>query len=504
MSAALRIDFIPDGLNLERYLLSSAPVATIIGPWGSGKSRASCMKLAMNVARQPVNRKTGRRHRRTLITRSTYAELEDTTLKTWLAAFPEAQFGPLRRSRPFRHVIKVGDWEWEVLFLALEGEEDRKKLLSLDLSDAWVNEARETDRGIIDDITGRLGRYPSVEDGGCFQPQLILDSNAPNVLHWLAVMSKMAPMPPNLPTDERVRLTKPEGWDIFVQPPGLIEDKDAEGNVVAYRPNPEAENVKWLRPGYYQSIINGKDAGWIDVNVMNKPGQLRTGKAVYPAFNERVHVSRTPLVFADGHVLWIGVDFGRTPAAVFGQRPFARWNILAELCSDGMGAREFARILKRFMADRFPGARYKMFGDPTGSNMSQANDDSPFKMFRAEGLVIQPAPTNDPDIRIGAVDEALRAMDEGQPRFLLDGEACPILRMGFQGAYGFRKLKVAGVELYSNEPDKNQASHPHDGLQYLMLGAGEGRALVGMSAAAAPRAVATRKPKGSIFQRRHG
>ncbi|MCM0018819.1 MAG: hypothetical protein NBV67_02395 [Tagaea sp.] len=497
-----RIDYEPDGATLERFLVSGAPVKGIIGPWGSGKSRASCVALAMNVARQPVS-KSGKRRRRTLVTRQTYAELHDTTIKTWLEVFPENVFGAIARSRPFRHYIRVADLDWEVIFLALEGEDDRKKLLSLDLSDAWVNEARETARGIVDDITGRLGRFPPVADGGCFQPQLLLDSNAPGVEHYLAVMAGMAPMPQNLSSDDRQRLTKPSEWDLLVQPPGLIEDKDAEGNIRGYRPNPLAENTRWLRPNYYLEIIKGKDQGWIDVNVMNRPGQPRAGRTVYPMFVERVHVARQRLEFLDGHTLFVGVDFGRTPAAVVGQRVFDRWRILGELCAEDMGARAFARILKRWLAERFPLARVSMWGDPAGNAKGQVDDTTPFQAMRAEGLEIYPASTNDASVRRGAVEEALRAMDgEGNARFLLDGEACPILRAGFQSGYHFRKLQVSGAELYADEPEKNRFSHPHDALQYLMIGAGEGRAFLGRAREAPAGAVRAAKARKTTFDRR--
>ncbi|MCA0451220.1 MAG: hypothetical protein LCH62_15860, partial [Proteobacteria bacterium] len=440
---------------------------------------------------------------RTLITRQTYAELEDTTLKTYLEVFPESIFGSVRRSRPFRHHIRVADLDWEVIFLALEGEDDRKKLLSLDLSDAWVNEARETARGIVDDITGRLGRYPPVEDGGCFRPQLLLDSNAPGVGHYLAVMSGMSPMPQNLSLAERQKLTKPAEWELFVQPPGLIEDKDPEGNIRGYRPNPEAENTKWLRPNYYSEIIKGKDQGWIDVNVMNRPGQPRAGKPVYPMFVERIHVARQRLEFVPGHTLWVGVDFGRTPAAIVGQRIFDRWRILGELCAEDMGARAFARILRRWLAERFPNAQVSMWGDPAGNAKGQVEDTTPFQAFRAEGISIQAAPTNDPTVRRGAVEEALRQMDgDGNARFLLDGETCPVLRAGFQSGYHFRKMQIAGADLYADEPEKNRFSHPHDGLQYLMVGAGEGRAFLGRSPLPAARTASAPGPRKTVFDRR--
>ena len=38
-------------------------------------------------------------------------------------------------------------------------------------------------------------------------------------------------------------------------------------------------------------------------------------------------------------------------------------------------------------------------------------------------------------------------------------------------------MEVSG-ERYADKPDKNMYSHIHDALQYLMLGAGEGRALM--------------------------
>jgi len=38
-------------------------------------------------------------------------------------------------------------------------------------------------------------------------------------------------------------------------------------------------------------------------------------------------------------------------------------------------------------------------------------------------------------------------------------------------------MEVSG-ERYADKPDKNMFSHVHDALQYQMLGAGEGRALI--------------------------
>jgi hypothetical protein len=39
-------------------------------------------------------------------------------------------------------------------------------------------------------------------------------------------------------------------------------------------------------------------------------------------------------------------------------------------------------------------------------------------------------------------------------------------------------VKVTGSERYHDKPDKNEFSHPHDALQYLLSGAGEGRTMM--------------------------
>ena len=67
-------------------------------------------------------------------------------------------------------------------------------------------------------------------------------------------------------------------------------------------------------------------------------------------------------------------------------------------------------------------------------------------------------------------------MVDGKPAFLID-RRCPSLIKGFEGGYQYKRMEVSG-ERYADKPDKNMYSHIHDALQYLMLGAGEGRNLI--------------------------
>lgn len=474
-----------DGKVLEEYLTSPWKVSVIQGPRGSGKSRTTCYRLfalatgslqELLTGKPAVRARNGVRKRRTYVVRNSYDTLKRSTIKTWLECFPEDRFGTFKWSRPFEHNIRLEGLDWEVVFLALDEEQDRKKLLSVEYSDIWFNEAREIDRQIIDDAEAPLGRYPSVEDGGCDMKTMNLDTNAPQEDHWIAVMSGQSPMPEGMSEDQRRTLVKPKDWKFFMQPPGMFETLDDEGETVGYRDNPAAENQKWSQAGYYRNMVEGKSRQWIRVNVLNLPGSLVSGKPVWSGFRREVHVAKQPIKAVEGHVIFVGIDFGLTPAAVYGQRIFDRWFILGELVARDMGARRFARILRGDLATRFPGWRWRLFGDPAGDTRAQSDESTPFQMVRAEGLEIRPAPTNDPTVRIGAIEELLLRMVDGKPGFLVD-PGCVTLIGAMESGYHYRRLQVTG-ERYVEEPEKNMASHPADALQYMAMGAGEGKSVL--------------------------
>ena len=121
----------PDGVILKQYMKDSSFFRGIRGPVGSGKSVASAVEVFRRALMQQPNDKGIRRSRWGVI-RNTGPQLKTTTIKTWLDWFPEADYGPFRWGVPFTHHIMVGDLDLEVIFLALDSEEDIRKLLSLD------------------------------------------------------------------------------------------------------------------------------------------------------------------------------------------------------------------------------------------------------------------------------------------------------------------------------------------------------------------------------------
>ena len=77
------------------------------------------------------------------------------------------------------------------------------------------------------------------------------------------------------------------------------------------------------------------------------------------------HVAKQ-IPIADGVPLYIGIDFGLTPAAVFGQGVRGRWLILNEIVAIDMGIVRFAEMLRQDISTRFSNLEVKIIGDPAG------------------------------------------------------------------------------------------------------------------------------------------
>ena len=286
-------------------------------------------------------------------------------------------------------------------------------------------------------------------------------------------------VPDYIAPEEALMLQKPDNWSFYTQPPGMLEKKNKQGQLLEYKPNNKAENSKHLTPNYYDNIIKGKTKSWIDVYVLNKLGTIEEGKLVYPNFNDTVHKAKEPIPKSKDLEVFIGIDFGLTPAAIFGQRtPRNRWFLIHELVCMDMGIKKFTELLKSEIATMFPQASQKItiIGDPAGDFRAQTDETTPFQIMRGAGLQARPAPTNDVVTRTEAVNSVLNRMIDGKSGVLID-PSCKTLLRGFDGGYCYRRINVIG-DKYDEKPDKNKYSHIHDALQYMFLGAGEGKSLL--------------------------
>ncbi len=474
----LEFKYKPDGEVLKAFLKDESFVRGIRGPVGSGKSVACCVEIFRRACEQEPST-DGIRYTKWAVIRNTNPELRTTTIATWLQWFPENDWGKFRWSPPYTHHIRRGDIDCEVIFLPLDTPEDVKKLLSLELTGVWCNEARELPKSIIDGATSRVGRYPSMKDGiGPSWHGVILDTNAPETEHWWPIMSGETPVPDHMSQEQSMMLVKPDNWQFFIQPPGMSEIRDGRGELIGYKDNPDKENKHNLISSYYDNMIRGKLKSWIDVYVLNRLGTVEEGKPVYQGFAEKTHVAREPLRPADNVPIIIGLDFGLTPSAVFTQRlPNGRWLILRELVAQDMGTIRFAEMLRTEIAKYYEDFEYQIYGDPAGDFRAQTDESTPFDILRGAGIRAVPAPSNDPVVRVESVNSLLARMVDGEVGFLLDADACPVLKTGFLGGYHYRRLQVTG-ERFDDRPNKNKFSHVHDALQYAVIGAGEGHNII--------------------------
>ena len=444
----------------------------LMGPIGSGKSVACVMEIFNKSLNQVAYR--GVRKSKWAIVRNTFPQLKTTTIRTWLDWFPEHEMTTMNWSPPctgrVRYPLSDGtELDLELLFVSLDKPGDVGKVLSLDITGAWFNEAREIPRDIFSAMTGRVGRFPSPNRGGCRWHGIIADTN-----------------PPDDDTSMRSQFSwwyrwceeeRPDGYKFFKQPGAMIRDPEGAIHSPLGRlsPNPLAENIANL-PGGYQYYINAiaaKDSDWLKVYVMGEYGGTFDGKPVYlDLWDEARHLSTEPLTPYRGLPLILGMDFGLTPACVVCQlSPRGQFRVLREIVCEHGGIREFVRdTVKPLLRNEYEGMRATCFADPAGSQGSQVDEMTCIGEVNRQGITCEAAPSNKFLLRRQAVVAFMTRHTEDGPGFILD-PSCITLRKGFNSGYHYNRVQVVGDERYKDTPNKNQYSHVHDALQYAAMSA---------------------------------
>jgi len=420
--------------TIRAFSQSNKFIRGLMGPFGSGKSSGCVVEIVKWARKQPLI--DGVRKSRFAIIRNTYRQLEDTTIKTVHDWLPPDKFGKYHQTANTYTILRLDpELEIELLYRALDRPEHVSNLLSLELTGAWVNEAREIPVAVIKALKGRVGRFPAVKDGGCVDPGIIMDTNPPDDESWWYETFEEDPA---------------DNVELFKQPSGV---------------GPDAENIPYLPENYYENLSTGEDEEFIKVYVRGEYGFVKDGKPIYPDYNDAIHCKKFEI--DPKAVIKRGWDFGLTPACVFTQvSANGRFLVFDELVSEDLGIDKFSDAVLLHCSENYPNSKFEDYGDPAGETRSETDEKTCFGILQGKGILIESGEQS-PTMRIESVKKPMNALVGGSPQLVLHPR-CKTLRKGFQGRYQYKKLKIAGArERYHDKPDKNEYSHPHDALQYV-------------------------------------
>jgi len=453
------LNYRPQGAKIREFHRNTDLVRILIGPLGSGKTYAAILEM-LRLCHTQTPDSNQKRRSRWCIARNSFPDLNAATIPDVRAVVDRLNPDGWNMQSPisWRHQYPRKDGttvEVELIFRSFDGPQDVKKARGMQLTGVWVDELAEFNKENFDMLIGRVKRYPAKAEVPDARFDILGTSNACPRDHWLA---------------EAAHGQKQNNWWIGVQPGGVVRS----GN--QWRENPAAENRRNLPKGYYIDQCVNKKESWIRQNLANEFVVHSDGRAIHPDFNEQLHVSDLEPTY--GLPLYVGIDFGRTPAAVIMQRQVeGQWYVLRELVTENMGADKFGPILRRLLNEEFHGFMLEaVTGDPAGDQMTQTRDETPFDLLEMSGISAMPAHTNDFAVRVATLDALLGQLIRGQPAILVDS-SCTTLINGLAGSYQFRRLQVVGREEYKDKPDKGPTSHVCEALHYGLMGAGESDAL---------------------------
>lgn len=451
------------GINYEppptckKFMNSEAYGRLLAGPVGSGKTTACIMEFLRRAIEQEPGT-DGFSYTQFAIVRQTLKQLKDTVLtdvKSWFRGIGEWKVSEGAFHLNFDRVRS----KW--YFLPLETEEDQGRLLSMNLTGAWLSECIEMDISVIGPISGRLGRYPNENEAGSVPTWhgMIADTNFPAEL-----------------TPWHKFMTEPlKNWEIFQQPGGLTPDAE---NLAYLLQNAETRRLHPDHPErlaqgrrYYERFVEtyGGDSDWVKRYVHAQFGDDPSGLAIFrTSFKKSFHCVDDTLVIP-GYPLIVGQDFGRDPWSVICQPDhMGRLIVHAEVGAENIGLEKHVNehLKPRLLSEKFFGTKVAVVGDPSGIAKGTIAEESCFDALKRMGLPAFPAPSNDIEPRLRAVEALLLRQTNGEPTLVINKKECPTLVRALDGGYRYGKTKAGQRK---TQPDKNEFSHVADALQYACM-----------------------------------
>jgi hypothetical protein len=462
--------------TVGQFMLSEATIRALLGPVGSGKTTGCLMELLRRACEQQPG-DDGVRYTRFGICRQTLSQLKNTVLHDIVGWYNDIAHWKVSENTVYFNFLDVHS-EW--LLLPLETPEDQRRILSMNLTGAWLSEGIEIDIDLLAPILGRCGRYPTGKLGAPTWHGIIIDSNMPTEgTPWHHAVDD-----PDI------------DWTVHIQPGGL--EPDAE-NMPYLLQTPETAKLPIDHPQrlargrmYYERLARSRNENWVKRYVHAQFGPDPTGSAVFGgSFRASFHCVPT-LDPVRGRPLIIGQDLGRDPWSVICQLDNAgRFLALEEVEAFDIGLRQHIRqnLRPALMQPRYSGLSIVIVYDPSGAAKSQYEEVNAQDVCRSEGFASMGAGSNDLDTRFTSVEYWLLQQRIGAAAMLFDHSRCPKLIEGMSGMYRYARTKLDVSKL---APDKNPWSHVCEALQYGCM------ATQGGTAAAIARKLSGRRPKAPM------
>lgn len=441
--------------TVAAFMRSDAFGRIIAGPVGSGKTTGCIVEtLRRGIEQEPGQ--DGLRYTRFAVVRQTLKQLKDTVLKdcqSWLGGV-----GEWKVSESTFH-INFSDVRSELILIPLEDAEDQARLLSMQLTGAWLSECIEMDISVLAPLSGRIGRYPSGARGAPTWFGMFGDTNMPSIgSAWHKMMTE-----------------PPPDWSIFKQPSGLSDEAENLENLLqtaeTIKLDPKDQIRRQQGRKYYERFIGmyGSDSDWCRRYVHAEYGEDPSGTAVFrDSFKQSFHVVKDTFLIP-GYPILIGQDFGRDPWSLICQCDhLGRLIVHEEVPAESIGLEIHVQknLKPRLLSEKYLGYKIAIVGDPAGTSRSTITEESNFDALKRMGLSAFPAPTNDIDPRLRAVESLLLRQVNGGPAIMVNAEKCPTLIRGLGGSYRYGKTKLGTRKPV---PDKNEFSHVADTLQCVAL-----------------------------------
>lgn len=422
---------------MARFHKSDAFVRCVVGPVGSGKSSGCVVEILARAVKQEPDSE-GVRRTRFVVVRNTYPQLRDTVRKTFDQWIPESIGSWHEQSFTFTIDKALEDdtrVHCEVMFRALDRPDDIQKLLSLELTGAYVNESREIPKHVFDLLQTRVGRFPSMMQGGATWSGIWMDTNPWHTRHW--------------------------GYRLFTKRENILERH--QGLYELYEQpgarSPGAENLENLDPAYYDRLISGKDEEWVRCYV----------DSIYPSWDEGAifgpsvdALERRGGITSFSHPqdgVFTSWDLGMTDATAIWW-----WRINA----DG-----FADVIDHYEAHGEPMSHYFDVLDGRAYSYTKhwLPHDARARRLGYETTIFEQFAERYGHASIG-VTPSLSLLDGIQAgRWLLERPMRfhPRCGKGIDALREYRYKYDEGARVFSRVPEHNWASHTSDAFRYLAI-----------------------------------